>query len=58
MEPVDQEGGPHLAILCTAFEWSIQDAHYHAVREVVGLHTLFEANKKEVDKETYMPSTV
>ena len=37
VEPVDEEDEPHLAILCTAFEWLIQDAQYHAVREVVGL---------------------
>jgi RecQ family ATP-dependent DNA helicase len=55
VEPVDAQDEPHLAILCTAFEWLIQDAQYHAVREVVGLQTLFEANKKEVDKETNMP---
>jgi RecQ family ATP-dependent DNA helicase len=55
VEPVDEKEEPHLAILCTAFDWLIQDGQYHAVREVVGLQTLFEANKKEVDKETNMP---
>ncbi len=55
VEPVDEREEPHLAILCTAFEWLIQDAQHHAVREVVGLQTLFEANKKEVDRETNMP---
>ena len=44
-----------MAILDTAFEWLIQDAQYHAVRDVVGLQALFEANKKEVEKETNMP---
>jgi len=33
----------------------IQDAQYHAVREVVGQQAMFEANKKEVNKETTMP---
>jgi hypothetical protein len=33
----------------------IQDGQYHAVREVVSLEALFEANKKEVDRETQMP---
>ncbi|KFY83337.1 hypothetical protein V500_10092, partial [Pseudogymnoascus sp. VKM F-4518 (FW-2643)] len=41
--------------MCTAFEWLIQDAQYKAVREVVGQQALFEANKKEVEKETNMP---
>ncbi|KAL5350957.1 hypothetical protein ACLOAV_004530 [Pseudogymnoascus australis] len=36
-------------------EWLIQDAQHHAVREVVGQQVLFEANKKEVEKETNMP---
>ncbi|KFY65432.1 hypothetical protein V496_02556, partial [Pseudogymnoascus sp. VKM F-4515 (FW-2607)] len=39
----------------TAFEWLIQDAQHRAVRDVVGIHTLFEANKKEVEKGTNMP---
>lgn len=55
VEPVDEKDEPHLAIMCTAFEWLIQDAQHHAVREVVGIQTLFEANRKEVDKETNMP---
>lgn len=46
---------PDLQVLCKAFDWMIQDAQYHAVREVVGLETLFEVNKKEVDRETPMP---
>jgi hypothetical protein len=46
---------PDLQILCKAFDWLIQDAQYHAIREVIGLEALFEANKKEVDKETQMP---
>ena len=53
--PVNPEKEPGLAILDTAFEWLIQDAQYHAVRGVVGLQALFEANKKEVEKETNMP---
>ena len=53
--PVNPEKEPGLAILDTAFEWLIQDAQYHAVRDVVGLQALFEANKKEVEKETNMP---
>jgi len=32
----------------------IQDAQYHAVREVVGQQAMFEANKKELNKETTM----
>ena len=55
VEPVDEKEEPHLAIMCTAFEWLIQDAQHHAVRDVVGIHALFEANKKEVEKETNMP---
>ncbi|KFY64196.1 hypothetical protein V496_03407 [Pseudogymnoascus sp. VKM F-4515 (FW-2607)] len=55
VEPVDEKEEPHLAIMCTAFEWLIQDAQHHAVRDVVGIHTLFEANKKEVEKGTNMP---
>ncbi|OBT70934.1 hypothetical protein VF21_10104 [Pseudogymnoascus sp. 05NY08] len=55
VEPVDEKDEPHLAIMCTAFEWLIQDAQHHAVRDVVGIHTLFEANKKEAEKETNMP---
>ena len=55
VEPVDEKDEPHLAIMCTAFEWLIQDAQYKAVREVVGQQALFEANKKEVDEETNMP---
>ncbi|OBT40058.1 hypothetical protein VE00_09314 [Pseudogymnoascus sp. WSF 3629] len=41
--------------MCTAFEWLIQEARYKAVREIVGQQALFEANKKEVEKETNMP---
>ena len=52
--PVDGDE-PHLQVLCKAFDWMIQAAQYHAVREVVGLEALFEANKKEVDRETQMP---
>ncbi|KFZ20054.1 hypothetical protein V502_03377 [Pseudogymnoascus sp. VKM F-4520 (FW-2644)] len=54
VKPVDKKEEPHLAIMCTAFEWLIQDAQHHAVQDVVGIHTLFEANKKEVEKETNM----
>ncbi|KFZ20592.1 hypothetical protein V502_03128 [Pseudogymnoascus sp. VKM F-4520 (FW-2644)] len=54
VEPVDDEEEPHLAFMCTAFEWLVEDAQYKAVRDVVGIHTLFEANKK-VEKETNMP---
>jgi RecQ family ATP-dependent DNA helicase len=52
--PADEDE-PHLQVLCKAFDWMIQDAQYHAVREVVGLEALFEANKKEADRETQMP---
>ena len=52
--PVDDDE-PDLQVLCKAFDWLIQDSQYHAVREVVGLEALFEANKKEVNKETQMP---
>ncbi|KAF4637121.1 hypothetical protein G7Y89_g978 [Cudoniella acicularis] len=34
--PVNPEKEPGLAILDTVFEWLIQDAQYHAVRDVVG----------------------
>ena len=50
--PINPEKEPSLAILDTVFEWLIQDAQYHTVRDIVGLHTLFKANKKEVEKET------
>ncbi|KFZ20112.1 hypothetical protein V501_00293 [Pseudogymnoascus sp. VKM F-4519 (FW-2642)] len=30
VEPVDEKDEPHLAIMCTAFEWLIQDAQHHA----------------------------
>ena len=33
----------------------IQDAQYHTVQEVVGQAALFEAHKKEVDKQPNMP---
>jgi superfamily II DNA helicase RecQ len=46
---------PELAVLCTGFDWMIQDAQFNVVKEVVGLHALFEANKKEVDKKPSMP---
>ncbi|KAF8848224.1 hypothetical protein BDZ45DRAFT_698555 [Acephala macrosclerotiorum] len=46
-----QERRARVASIMQKFEWLIQDAQYHAVREVVGLQTLFEANK-EIDKET------
>jgi hypothetical protein len=55
VEPVDEEEEPNLAIMCTAFEWLVEDAQHHVVRGVVGIHALFEANKKEVEKETNMP---
>ncbi|KFY93548.1 hypothetical protein V498_04361 [Pseudogymnoascus sp. VKM F-4517 (FW-2822)] len=41
--------------MCMAFKWLIQDAQHYTVRDVVGIQTLFEANRKEVDKETNMP---
>jgi hypothetical protein len=49
------EDEPELAVLCTGFDWMIQDAQFNVVKEVVGLHALFEANKKEVDKKPSMP---
>lgn len=52
---VDEKEEPHLAIMCTAFKWLIQDAQHHVVRDVVGIHTLFKANKKEVEKGTNVP---
>lgn len=54
VEPVGDDE-PELQVLCKAFEWMIQDAQYHAIREVVGQATLFEAHKKEVNKEPNMP---
>jgi hypothetical protein len=35
---------PKLEILCTAFDWIIQDAQYTTVQEVVGQAALFKAN--------------
>jgi hypothetical protein len=46
---------PELDVLCKAFDWLIQDAQYHCIRPVVGLEALFEANRKEVDKDVRMP---
>ncbi|KAK6591453.1 hypothetical protein H4I96_12363 [Botrytis cinerea] len=46
---------PELEVLCRAFDWLIQDAQYHCIRPVVGLEALFEANRKEVDKDVRMP---
>jgi len=46
---------PELDVLCRAFDWLIQDAQYHCIRPVVGLEALFEANRKEVDKDVRMP---
>ena len=50
-----QDDEPELDVLCQAFDWLIQDAQYHCIRPVVGLETLFEANRKEVDKDIRMP---
>ena len=44
-----------LGVLCEAFDWLIQDAQYHCIRSVVGLEALFEANRKEVDKDVRLP---
>jgi hypothetical protein len=49
------EDKPELAVLCKAFDWMIQGTQFNAVKEVVRLHALFEANKKEVDKKPSMP---
>jgi len=49
------EGEEDLELLGKAFKWLIQDAQHHAVRKVVGIHTLFVVNKKEVDREPSMP---
>ena len=46
---------PELDVLCRAFDWLIQDAQHHCIRGVVGLEALFEANRKEVDKDVRMP---
>ncbi|KAH6683480.1 hypothetical protein B0J14DRAFT_467389, partial [Halenospora varia] len=50
-----KDNKPKLQVLYKAFDWLIQDAQHHCVRQVVRLEALFEANKKEVDKETQMP---
>ena len=50
-----KDNEPELDVLCKAFDWLIQDAQYHCVRPVVGLEALFEANRKEVDKDVRMP---
>jgi hypothetical protein len=47
--PDDEE--PELQILYKAFDWMIQDTQYTTVQEVVGQAALFEANRKEVNKE-------
>lgn len=54
VEPVGEDE-VELQVLCKAFDWMIQDAQFNAVKEVVGIHALFEANKKEVDKKPSMP---
>jgi hypothetical protein len=46
---------PELDVLCKAFDWMIQDAQCHCIRPVVGLEALFEANRKEVDKDVRIP---
>ena len=46
---------PEFDVLYKAFDWLIQDAQYHCIRPVVGLEALFEANRKEVDKDIRMP---
>ncbi len=46
---------PELDVLCKAFDWLIHDAQDHCIRPVVGLEALFEANRKEVDKDVRMP---
>jgi hypothetical protein len=46
---------PELKVLYRAFNWLIQDAQYHYIRPIVGLEVLFEANRKEVDKDVRMP---
>jgi hypothetical protein len=46
---------PELDVLYRAFDWLIQDIQYHCIRPVVGLEVLFEANRKEVDKDVRMP---
>jgi hypothetical protein len=54
IETPDEEE-PELQILCTAFDWMIQDAQYNATQDVVSQAALFEANRKELDKEPQMP---
>lgn len=50
-----KDNKPELEVLCKAFDWLIQDTQYHYIWQVVGLEVLFEANRKEVDKEVQMP---
>jgi hypothetical protein len=50
-----EEDETELQVLCKAFDWLIQDAQYHAVREIVGQETLFEANRKEANIEPQKP---
>jgi hypothetical protein len=52
-QPGEEED--ELQLLGLAFKGLIQDAQYDAVRSVVGIQALFEANKKEADKEPSMP---
>jgi hypothetical protein len=42
-------------VLCTAFDWMIQDAQFKTVQEVVSQAALFEVNRKEVNKESQVP---
>jgi hypothetical protein len=44
-----------LQILCKAFDWMIQSAQYHCMRNVVGKQALIEVNKKEVHEDPGMP---
>ncbi|KAL3420487.1 hypothetical protein PVAG01_08986 [Phlyctema vagabunda] len=54
VEPVEGDE-VELQVVYKAFDWMIQGAQFHAVKEVVGIHALFEVNKKEVDKKPHMP---
>ena len=46
-----KDNEPELEVLYRAFDWLIQDIQYYYIRPVIGLETLFEVNRKEMDKD-------
>lgn len=43
-----------LEVLYQAFDWLIQDIQYYCIRLLIRLKVLFEANRKEIDKDIWM----